>query len=25
MKICALLVPKQMKVEHQGRIGQLTD
>jgi hypothetical protein len=25
LKICALLVPKEMKVEHQGRLGQLTD
>ena len=25
LKVCATLVPKEMKVEHQGRIGQLTD
>jgi Ni,Fe-hydrogenase maturation factor len=25
VKIMALLVPKEMKVEHQGRLGQLTD
>ena len=25
LKVCAMLVPKEMKVEHQGRIGQLTD
>jgi hypothetical protein len=25
MKICAMLVPKERKVEHQGRLGQLTD
>jgi hypothetical protein len=25
MKICALLIPKELKVETVGRIGQLTD
>jgi hypothetical protein len=25
LKVCAMLVPKEMKVEHQGRLGQLTD
>ena len=25
MKVCAMLVPKEMKIEHQGRLGQLTD
>jgi hypothetical protein len=25
MKICALLVPKELKVEHQGSVSQLTD
>jgi hypothetical protein len=25
LKVCAMLVPREMKVEHQGRLGQLTD
>ena len=25
LKVCAMLVPKEMKVGHQGRLGQLTD
>ena len=25
LKVCAMLVPKEMKIEHQGRLGQLTD
>jgi hypothetical protein len=25
LKVCAMLVPRDLKVEHQGRIGQLTD
>jgi hypothetical protein len=25
LKVCAMLVTKEMKIEHQGRLGQLTD
>src|SRR5262250_1190028 len=25
LKVCAMLVPKEMQIEHQGRLGQLTD
>jgi hypothetical protein len=25
LKVCAMLVPKEMKIEHQGRLKQLTD
>jgi hypothetical protein len=25
LKVCAMLVPREMKVEHQNRLGQLTD
>src|SRR5262245_37998396 len=25
LKVCAMLVPREMKIEHQGRLGQLTD
>jgi hypothetical protein len=25
LKVCAMLVPREMKVEHQDRLGQLTD
>src|SRR5262250_1130697 len=25
LKVCAMLVPKEMQIEHKGRLGQLTD
>jgi hypothetical protein len=25
LKVCAMLVPREMKVEHQGRLGQIAD